>query len=98
MWGKLTEFVQDKLESSISEEDTPTEVRFYAYFSQLGHWFVSSHLIDDIKPVHWMLFVSQQSDAKIKIENLRKALSEAEGRNENISREFKKLLREKEVC
>lgn len=45
-----------------------------------------------------MLFAFKQGDPKSTMENLRKALSDAEGRNENINREFKKLLREKEVC
>ena len=39
-----------------------------------------------------------QGGAKATIENLQQALSEAEGRNKEINREFKKLLREKEVC
>lgn len=44
------------------------------------------------------MFAFKQGDPKSTIENLRKALSDAEGRNENINREFKKLIREKEVC
>ena len=38
-----------------------------------------------------------QGNAKATIENLRKALSEAESKNKDINREFKRILREKEV-
>ena len=42
------------------------------------------------------MFISK-GNAKATIENLQKALSEAESKNKDINREFKRILREKEV-
>jgi hypothetical protein len=101
MWGRFSDFVQDKLDTSgVEEEKNSGEiVCISVHISRVFHCVdivaCSIYSTRACADVDVCIF---QGNAKATIENLQKALSEAEGRNKDINREFKKLLREKEVC
>lgn len=107
MWGRLSEFVQDKLDTSSVEDerhsgDAVCINRHIFCVSYLGFLILVTWTVHiysrEVFCLLKIVFIFHQGNAKATIERLQQALSEAESRNKDINREFKKLIREKEVC